>query len=184
VKKLKPPAGMNPPALAMRRRGAKGTPPHPSDMPIDKLPRFALSAFAFAVTGQISKLFPRWVNQHIEGDWGVRGPGLHFIGLISRVGQMTMSEAAEALQLTPSGVTRIVKQLEQEGLVSRTENSDDRRQSYVTLTPSAKKKAKTLLPMHDALIASATSSLTDDELRTYLKVALKLSAALGDETKQ
>ena len=156
--------------------------PDPANLPIDHLPRFALSALAFAVTGRLANRLPRWVNKHIEGDWNVRGPGLQLIGLMVRMKKVTMAQAAKALDLTPGGITRIVKELEQAGLVSRSENPDDRRQSFISLTTLAKKKAKDLLPLHDQLISRVTETLSDDELRSYLKVAIKLTEALRDES--
>lgn len=151
------------------------------NLPIDRLPRFELSAVAFAITGRLANRFPRWVNENIERDWDVRGPGLQLIGLLSRMGEMTMSEAAEALDLTPGGITRIVKQLETSKLVTRSENPKDRRQSFLILTPVAKEKANKLMPLHDSLMARATETLSEDELRAYLKAAIKLSDALREK---
>lgn len=158
--------------------GIKTSHPRPSELPLEMLPKTALSAIAFAMTGRLANLFPRWISENIGDDWGISGPGLLLVGLLGRTGDLTMSEAAEALDLTPGAVTRIVKGLEGSGYVTRVENPDDRRQSFIKLTPNALKKSETLMPLHDELIAKATENLTEKELRAYLKVAFKLSEAL------
>lgn len=156
----------------------------PSELPMEMLPKSVLSAVAFAMTGRLANLFPRWISENIGDDWGISGPGLLLVGLLSRTGDLTMSEVAEALDLTPGAVTRIVKGLETAGYVTRVENPDDRRQSFVKLTPAALKKSEHLMPLHDELIAKATESLTEKELRAYLKVAFKLSESLRSRTER
>lgn len=151
-------------------------------LPIEELPRQALAPIAFAMTGRLANLFPRWINENIGDDWGISGPGLLLVGLMGRGGELTMSDAAEALDLTPGAVTRIVKSLEDGGYVARVPNPEDRRQSYIRLTPEAQRKAKRLFPLHDELINKATASLNEDDLRAYLRVIIKLSDSLRDNS--
>jgi DNA-binding MarR family transcriptional regulator len=48
--------------------------------------------------------------------------------------RLRMAELAEAVVLSPSGLTRLVERLEREGLVARIKSTDDARGAYATLT--------------------------------------------------
>jgi DNA-binding MarR family transcriptional regulator len=48
--------------------------------------------------------------------------------------RLRMTELAEAVVLSPSGLTRLVERLEREGLVARIKSVDDARGAYATLT--------------------------------------------------
>jgi DNA-binding MarR family transcriptional regulator len=124
------------------------------------------------------------MSENIEADWGISGPSLLVMGLLSRTGSMTMGQTADALDLTPGAVTRIVKGLEKAGLVERTENPDDRRESIVTLTAIAKSKAATLVPMQDERVAKAFQELTDEEIVEYIRVTFKLANSLRSRRRK
>ena len=49
-------------------------------------------------------------------------------------GRLRMTELAERVVLTPSGVTHLVTRLERDGLVSRVVDEDDRRSFFAALT--------------------------------------------------
>lgn len=151
-------------------RGGAASPPSPH-------------AIAFAITGRLANLFPRWINDNIEDDWGLSAPELLLIGLLSRAGDMTMGEAAIALDLTPGAITRIVKELESEGLVERNANPRDRRQTLISLTASARVKADVLIPQHDALIDRIFSTLTEKEILEYVRVAIILAEGMRPRPK-
>jgi DNA-binding MarR family transcriptional regulator len=145
---------------------------------IDSLPRALLSTLAFAMTGRLANLFPRWINENVGDDWGVSGPDLLLVGLLSRAGSMRMGEAANALDLTPGAVTRIVKNLERIGFVERRENPDDRRQNIISLTASAREQAEILVPIQDELVTKALAVLTEEEIVAFIRVAFKLAESL------
>jgi DNA-binding MarR family transcriptional regulator len=48
--------------------------------------------------------------------------------------RLRMTELAEAVVLSPSGLTRLVERLEREGLVARIKSADDARGAYAMLT--------------------------------------------------
>lgn len=48
--------------------------------------------------------------------------------------RMRMTELAESVLLSPSGITRLVDRLERDGLVARQQSEEDRRGNYTVLT--------------------------------------------------
>jgi DNA-binding MarR family transcriptional regulator len=83
--------------------------------------------------GQIGRI----VGQHAASIWissGLTVTQLKSLFLIADKGSTNFKKLAEALQVTPSNVTRIVERLVERGLVSRTENTEDRRMLMLQAT--------------------------------------------------
>ena len=62
--------------------------------------------------------------------------------------QLRMSELATQASLTPSGLTRAVDRLAQQGLVTRRTCPDDRRGSFAQLTPAGQALMDQTIPEH------------------------------------
>ncbi|MGA2521913.1 MAG: MarR family transcriptional regulator [Acidimicrobiales bacterium] len=67
-------------------------------------------------------------------------------------GQMRMSELAERLLLSPSGLTRRLDSLVSSGLVERHRCPTDRRGSYAALTPAGRARLEEAAPDHVAQV--------------------------------
>jgi DNA-binding MarR family transcriptional regulator len=63
-------------------------------------------------------------------------------------GRMRMSELAERLLLSPSGLTRRLDGLVTSGLVERVRCGSDRRGAYAVLTPAGRKRLQQAAPDH------------------------------------
>jgi DNA-binding MarR family transcriptional regulator len=88
-------------------------------------------------------------------------------------GRLRMSELADAVLLSRSGVTRVVDRMERAGLVRREACSTDRRSLYAALTPEGKRVLTQARPAHLRGVAEHFARhLSDDEAKT-------LTAALG-----
>jgi DNA-binding MarR family transcriptional regulator len=68
-------------------------------------------------------------------------------------GRLRMSELADAVVLSRSGVTRLVDRMVRAGLVRREACPTDRRASYATLTAAGRKALKQAWPVHSRGIA-------------------------------
>lgn len=106
-----------------------------------------------------------------------RGLPITFFDVLAQLsqagGQLRMSELADAVLLSRSGVTRLVDRMERVGLVRREQCETDRRASYATLTPEGKRALRQAQPVHLRGIAEHFARhLTCDEAKT-------LAAALG-----
>jgi DNA-binding MarR family transcriptional regulator len=70
----------------------------------------------------------------------------------SEGGELRMSELAAQASLTPSGLTRAVDRLEEQGLVVRRTCPEDRRGSFAQLTPAGRELMADAIPVHVAQI--------------------------------
>jgi DNA-binding MarR family transcriptional regulator len=66
--------------------------------------------------------------------------------------ELRMSELAMQASLTPSGLTRAVDRLQDQGLVARRTCPDDRRGSFAQLTPAGRALMADVIPVHVAQI--------------------------------
>ncbi len=73
-------------------------------------------------------------------------------------GRLRMSELAERVILTPSGVTHLVTRLERDGLLSRTVADDDRRSFFAALTTAGHRRLRASRPTHNAVIRECLTS--------------------------
>jgi DNA-binding MarR family transcriptional regulator len=79
----------------------------------------------------------RAFGQHAASIWigsGLTVTQLKSLFLIADKGRTNFRGLAEALEVTPSNVTRIIDRLVEQGLVSRTENPEDRREQVLQAT--------------------------------------------------
>ncbi len=77
--------------------------------------------------------------------------------------KLRMSELAEKVVLTPSGLTRVVERLEKEGLVQRERTQEDRRGSYAVITRESKRAFLQAWPTYEQGIYAFFISMLDEE---------------------
>ncbi|MEV1174213.1 MarR family transcriptional regulator [Nonomuraea sp. NPDC049784] len=65
---------------------------------------------------------------------GLGGLSLSLLGHLHRRGAMTAGELAAAEHLQPQSVTRVLASLEEQGLIRRSRDEDDRRRHHIVLT--------------------------------------------------
>jgi DNA-binding MarR family transcriptional regulator len=89
----------------------------------------------------------------------------------ARGGRLRMSELAERVVLTPSGVTHLVSRLEREALVERLVADDDRRSFFAVLTGAGRRRLREARPTHnDVIRARLTDRLTGPQLRALGRI--------------
>jgi DNA-binding MarR family transcriptional regulator len=66
--------------------------------------------------------------------------------------KLRMSELADAIMFSPSGLTRLVARLERGGLVAREPDPDDGRSSFARATPEGIRRLDAARATHDAVI--------------------------------
>ena len=87
--------------------------------------------------------------------------------------RLSMTELANAVLLSKSGLTRLVDRIEEAGLVQRASAPGDRRSLLIVLTPSGEKTLKRAAPIHeDGIRRHFAAYIRDDE-------ASAVEAALG-----
>jgi DNA-binding MarR family transcriptional regulator len=98
--------------------------------------------------------------------------------LLSRAGEQGMRriDLATQLQLSPSGITRLLDRLEDQGLVGKGECATDARVSYAILTEDGLGKLREASPGHiDDIESRMSAALTEDEMKTLAELLGRLS---------
>lgn len=88
--------------------------------------------------------------------------------------QMTPTALFRAILITSGGMTKVLKQLEQDGYVARADNPDDQRSRFVRLTQKGKVFAEVVMEEiaeHDRQIL--TQSLKEQQINQLAKVLLR-----------
>jgi DNA-binding MarR family transcriptional regulator len=96
----------------------------------------------------------RVVSSELQSEHGLSVNDFEALLLLARAddGQLRRVDLAERLQLTPSGVTRLLEGLEGQGLVGKGVCSSDARVTYAVITPAGKKRLKDASCSHIAAI--------------------------------
>jgi MarR family 2-MHQ and catechol resistance regulon transcriptional repressor len=100
--------------------------------------------------------------------------------LLSRSGEegMRRIDLANDLQLSPSGITRLLDRLESQGLVGKGECKEDARVSYAILTEAGRDKIKAAWPDHvEAIQQRVASVLSEEEIQTLRELLQRLGGA-------
>jgi DNA-binding MarR family transcriptional regulator len=89
---------------------------------------------------------------------------------------LRMSELAEKIMYSKSGLTRVVDRMEKAGLVSRHRPENDRRSVFVLQTAEGRKAMEHARPIHHAWIRQNFSSLlSDTDIAAVTRVFGKVS---------
>jgi len=87
--------------------------------------------------------------------------------------ELRMSELAAQASLTPSGLTRAVDRLHQQGLVDRRTCPNDRRGSFAMLTPAGRALMDRMIPEHMAHIDKVLDDVFTPEEEAQLAAWLR-----------
>ena len=94
--------------------------------------------------------------------------------------RMRMSELADHIIYSRSGLTRLADRLEQQGLIQRVACPNDRRALHVTLTSAGLRERERAWPVLEAAMTELFSDLiTDAEAATVRDVFARVLAKLG-----
>lgn len=167
-----PPSRSRLPALLFAPLGTGPLPPKLPDgrLPLALVPEDRLASLAAGALIVVSQMFRRWQSRSAEADWGMTGPRVTVLVLLTSARSMTMSEIAKTLEVTPRAVTRLVDGLEADGYVIRARDPDDKRVWHVTCTQKALTLADRLMPALADRMDALFEGFDVDQLRTYLDV--------------
>ncbi len=117
----------------------------------------------------------RLFHQQIEVSGGPASQSFDILIRLARSegGELRMSELAAQASLTPSGLTRAVDRLQQQGLVARRSCPDDRRGSFALLTPAGRDLMERTMPDHEATVARVLDEVFTPEEEAGLSDLLR-----------
>jgi DNA-binding MarR family transcriptional regulator len=104
--------------------------------------------------------------------------------LLSRAGEegMRRIDLANELRLSPSGITRLLDRLEDQGLVGKGACKEDARVSYAILTDVGMNKLKAAAPGHvEDIERQLADVLDEDEMRTLTELLARIGNSQGGE---
>ena len=146
----------------------------------------ALDAWVRLLRGHSATV--RELNAQLTADWGLTINDYEALLLLAHAEgeRLRRTDLVQNLQLTASGVTRLLDGLEAAGLVEKAHCESDARVTYAVLTDAGRTKLQDASCSHVAAIRELFEHrYTDAELRTLAELLGRLpgaSAAAGDCT--
>ena len=111
----------------------------------------------------------RWLERH-----GLSESRLSVLIRLSRIGEITLGDLADALDTSPRNITGLVDLLERDGLVERFPDPDDRRATRVKLSPAGKAKLDEIAAEKNRSQDELVAGFTEPELKQLRHLLLKL----------
>ena len=112
---------------------------------------------------------------------GLSAARLSALSVVGFGGPRTLGELAAAEQVQPPTMTRIVAALEQDGLVTRTADPEDRRVFRVQITDKGRRILEQGRSRRTALLAEQLRALSPDDLATVERATAILEHLLGQD---
>jgi len=153
----------------------KSTPFKPPISAIRVLPNSASSLFVAATVGRISNLFPRWMTNKLEQEHNLTSSQLMVMFLLSQSEKVTLGTLAELLDVTPRAITGMMSGLENENLIYKERDVEDRRVTWVSLNENGKKRFKKIRPDASKKFMGLFEVLSKKEQVDLVRIIEKLS---------
>jgi len=113
-----------------------------------------------------------------ERHMGVSRARWHMLTMLLRSGEKSQAELVQALQVDGAAVTRQVKQLEEEGLITRRAAPHDNRFTLVALTPTGHHFIEERRNKREAFETRATEGLSAEEIAVTRRCLARIRANL------
>lgn len=124
-----------------------------------------------------SRLLERGTLTHdvSAGQW-------RFLRQLWREDGITQRELSERVGMREPTTVVALKGLEKAGLITRKKTTEDRRKTFIYLTPHAKRLELVLAPMNAEIHEIATKGMTDEEVEQLQSLMRRVIDNLAEET--
>jgi len=131
----------------------------------DATPLTAEQLRAYLVLKEVSSLLAHEVEQQLRVDGGLTGPQFQILARLNDApgARLRMTDVADSLVYSRSGLTYQAGQLEKAGLITRAPAEDDERSVMVTLTPAGRERLQRVLPGHIEVVQRLLLNSLDRE---------------------
>lgn len=132
---------------------------------------------AFLMLHEVSSLLGHAVERQLREDGGLTVPQFQILAHLNKAqaGHLRMTDLADGLVYSRSGLTYQAAQLEKRGLVSRTQGADDERSVTVTLTPAGRALFGQVIPGHVKVVQRhMLDALTPADITTITAILGKV----------
>jgi DNA-binding MarR family transcriptional regulator len=134
--------------------------------------------FGFLVS-DIARLFGTQFDRRARPNFELSRAQCRVALYLSSFGQMNQATLAEALEVTPMTVARMLDRMQEGGWIVRIPDPEDRRAFYIQATPKAELALKDALHLGDQVTETALAGLTLDEKATLIDLLQKIRGNLG-----
>lgn len=148
-------------------------------MPADTAPAPSLPELASALRIRVMRLSR---NLRRQAGTGLSASLLSALTTVERKGPMTIGRLADAEQVRPPTMTKVVASLVEQGLVTREPDPLDGRVAWVMATPEGRSLLRRTRRRSDAYLATRLRSLDREEL-LVLERASRLLERLSEEAR-
>ncbi len=107
---------------------------------------------------------------------GISDARMHAMGMLYRFGELSQNELQRRLDVDGAAVTRMVKQLESEGLLSRRADPADNRFTLVMLTETGKSSVREAVSTARQFALEALKGVTDEDLACMRRAMAQMRA--------
>lgn len=143
------------------------------------VPENSIGYLARIVFRSFSRLLERKTLMHdvSAGQW-------RFLRQLWREDGITQRELSERVGMREPTTVVALKGLEKAGFITRKKTADDRRKTFIHLTPHAKELELILAPMNAEVHDVATRGMTDEEVETLRALMRRVIDNLAEETSK
>lgn len=106
---------------------------------------------------------------------------LHMLRIVRQSGELTMSELAERMEVSPPSASAMVDRLVEKGVLSREHSTQDRRKVVVRVSPEAVIKAESIEANIMQLFIDLVDKLGPETAQKWCDVLACVKIALSEE---
>lgn len=128
---------------------------------------------AYFALKEVGSLLEHAIEQQLRVDGGLSGPQFQILARLadSPAGHLRMTDLADGLVYSRSGLTYQAAQLEKAGLITRAPAEDDERSTVVALTPSGRERLGRVMPGHIEVVQRLlVSSLSRKDMAAITEI--------------
>ena len=129
---------------------------------------------AYFVLMEAVSLLQHQVEQQLRAEGGISYVQFQLLARLNVRGQLTMTELADGVVYSRSGLTYQAGLLEQAGLITRGPSADDERATLVTITDSGRALLGRVMPGHIQVTRLLLDPLSDQDVNQLRDIMIRV----------
>ncbi|MDN4607974.1 MarR family winged helix-turn-helix transcriptional regulator [Sporosarcina highlanderae] len=131
----------------------------------------------FIVLSRASKVISEEANKLIES-FELNPTEFAVLELLHHKGRQPIQKIGQKILLRSGSMTYVVDKLEKKGLLERVCCKEDKRVTYISITPAGKELIERIFPSHEKSIQELMSALSKDEQEVAIELLKKLGLSI------
>ncbi|MDW0115911.1 MarR family transcriptional regulator [Sporosarcina thermotolerans] len=131
----------------------------------------------FIVLSRASKVVSEEANKIIES-YELNPTEFAVLELLHHKGRQPIQKIGQKILLRSGSMTYVVDKLEKKGLLERVFCQEDKRVTYMSITPAGKELIERIFPSHEEKIQDLMSVLSKEEQETAIELLKKLGLSI------